>query len=106
MFQCGITFIGITAEELRPSKLRGYGELSEDAVVRCNKTCEDLTRLIDQVATHLSPGHRSRAAYNRQNRSSRRVLRPIKLMYPEVAGCGGPGWVMEFARRSNRPQWG
>ena len=54
--QCGITFMGITVEELRPSKLRGYGELSEDAVKRCNKTCEDLTRLIDQVATYLRQG--------------------------------------------------
>jgi hypothetical protein len=54
--QTGISFIGNTIDELRPSKLRGYGELKPEAAARCTKIHEDLGRLIDQVAAYLRRG--------------------------------------------------
>jgi GTP-binding protein EngB required for normal cell division len=54
--QTGLSFIGITVEELRPSKLRGYGELGQEARALTQKICEDLGRLVDQVAAYLRQG--------------------------------------------------
>jgi hypothetical protein len=54
--QTGISFIGITVDELRPSKLRGYGELGQEASAQCTKIYEDLGRLLDQVAAYLRRG--------------------------------------------------
>ena len=54
--QTGISFMSITVEELRPSKLRGYGPLKLEADTQTTKFCADLSRLVDQVATYLRQG--------------------------------------------------
>jgi GTP-binding protein EngB required for normal cell division len=54
--QTGISFIGNTVDELRPSKLRGYGELNQEASAQCTKINEDLGRLLDRVAAYLREG--------------------------------------------------
>jgi len=54
--QTGLSFIDITVEELRPSKLRGYGELGQEAHALTSKIREDLGRLVDQVATYIRQG--------------------------------------------------
>jgi GTP-binding protein EngB required for normal cell division len=54
--ETGLNFISIGAAELRPSKLRGYGELSQEAHSRITKVCEDLDRIIDQVMAYLRQG--------------------------------------------------
>lgn len=54
--QTGLTFISITAEELRPAKLSGYGELDPRGRSLSIKAYEDLERLIDQVAAYLRQG--------------------------------------------------
>ncbi len=65
--QVGLNFISVAAAELRPSKLRGYGELGQEARSRITKVCEDLDRLIDQVMAYLRQGLGS----NLQGRLSR-----------------------------------
>ena len=54
--QTTLQFISIAIAELRPSKLRGYGELRQEAPSLITKTCEDLDRLIDQVMAYLRQG--------------------------------------------------
>jgi GTP-binding protein EngB required for normal cell division len=54
--QTGVSFIGITVEELGPSKLRGYGTLDKEASTQSTKMREDLERLVDQVAAYLRQG--------------------------------------------------
>jgi GTP-binding protein EngB required for normal cell division len=54
--QCGITFIGITVDELRPEALRGYGALDETGYAQVAKIRDDLERLVDQVAAYLRQG--------------------------------------------------
>jgi GTP-binding protein EngB required for normal cell division len=54
--QTGLQFVSITVAELRPSKLRGYGEVGREAQSLMTKTCEDLDRLIDQVMAYLRQG--------------------------------------------------
>ena len=54
--QTGLSFIGITVEELRPSKLRGYGPLRQKGPEQCDKVNGDLGRLVDQVAAYLRQG--------------------------------------------------
>jgi hypothetical protein len=58
--QAGISFIGTAVDELRPSKLRGYGELGPEASARCIQISEDLGRLVDQVATYLRQAEAAR----------------------------------------------
>jgi GTP-binding protein EngB required for normal cell division len=54
--QTGLQSVSIAVAELRPSKLRGYGELSQEAPSLMTKICEDLDRLIDQIITYLRQG--------------------------------------------------
>ena len=54
--QIGITFIGITVEELRPKRLRGYGAVGQEAWDRVGKVYEDLRRLIDQLESYVRQG--------------------------------------------------
>ena len=60
VLQCGITFIGITVDELRPEKLRGYGALDETGYAQVAKIRDDLERLVDQVAAYAAPRTRAR----------------------------------------------
>src|SRR5262249_6550135 len=52
----GLQFISTTVEELRPSKLRGYGEVGREAHSRITTICEDLDRLIGQGMAYLRQG--------------------------------------------------
>ncbi len=54
--QCGISFVGITIDELRPEKLRGYGPLEESERLRLLKIHDDLERLIDRVGAYVRQG--------------------------------------------------
>jgi GTP-binding protein EngB required for normal cell division len=54
--QIALNFISIAVAELGPSKLRGYGELSQEARAQVTKICEDLDRLVDQVMAYLRQG--------------------------------------------------
>ncbi len=54
--QTGLGSISIAVAELRPSRLRGYGELGQEAHSRMTKICEDLDRLVDHVLTYLRRG--------------------------------------------------
>jgi GTP-binding protein EngB required for normal cell division len=54
--QTGLQFLSIAVAELRPSKLRGYGELRREAPSLVTKICEDLDRPIDQVIAYLRQG--------------------------------------------------
>jgi GTP-binding protein EngB required for normal cell division len=54
--QTAISFISIAVEELRPSRLRGYGKLAPEAVAQTNRLCDDLTRLVDRLAAYLRQG--------------------------------------------------
>lgn len=54
--QCGISFIGITIDELRAEKLRGYGPLDEAARERILKIHDDLERLIDRAGAYVRQG--------------------------------------------------
>ena len=51
-----LTFIGITVDELRPEKLRGYGALDETGYAQVAKIRDDLERLVDQVAAYVRQG--------------------------------------------------
>jgi GTP-binding protein EngB required for normal cell division len=54
--QCGISFVGITIDEMRPEKLRGYGDLDEAERARVLKIHDDLERLIDRVGAYVRQG--------------------------------------------------
>jgi hypothetical protein len=54
--QGGISFIGITVDELRPRKLRGYGTLDEEGWARAVTIQQNLERLIDRAAAYLRQG--------------------------------------------------
>jgi GTP-binding protein EngB required for normal cell division len=54
--QCGVSFIGITVDELRPEKLRGYGDLDDAGQARIHTIHDDLERLIDRVGAYLRDG--------------------------------------------------
>jgi len=52
----GISFVGINVAELGPKKLRGYGELEENAFAQATKFQQDLERLVDQAAAYIRQG--------------------------------------------------
>lgn len=54
--QTGLQFISIAVAEIRPSKLRGYGEVGQETRRDVTRICEDLDRLIDQVMAYLRQG--------------------------------------------------
>jgi GTP-binding protein EngB required for normal cell division len=54
--QTGLNFVSIAVAEIRPSKLRGYGDLGQEARQQVTKICEDLDRLTDQVMAYLRQG--------------------------------------------------
>ncbi len=54
--QCRIGSVSITVDELRPSRLRGYGALAPEASDRCTKICQDLGRLVDHLTAYLRQG--------------------------------------------------
>jgi hypothetical protein len=71
--QTGVSFIGIAVEEQRPSRLRGYGPINAEADERATRICEDLSRLVDQVATYLRQGAQRDLAGRLQNLEAARV---------------------------------
>jgi GTP-binding protein EngB required for normal cell division len=52
----GISFIGINLSELGLKKLRGYGDLGENASAQTMRFQQDLERLVDQAATYVRQG--------------------------------------------------
>ncbi len=54
--QCRIGSVSITVNELRPSRLRGYGAPAPEASDRCTKICQDLGRLVDHLTAYLRQG--------------------------------------------------
>lgn len=54
--QCGLNFVGITVDELRPEKLRGYGTLDEEGRALVLRIHDDLERLVDRVETYVRAG--------------------------------------------------
>jgi GTP-binding protein EngB required for normal cell division len=53
---CRIVGVDNTVDELRPSKLRGFGAVAEKTVTECTEIREDLGRLVNQVAAYLRQG--------------------------------------------------
>jgi GTP-binding protein EngB required for normal cell division len=54
--ETGLGFLNIAVESLRPARLIGYGALGPQPRLMSTKACEDLDRLIDQVAAYVRQG--------------------------------------------------
>jgi GTP-binding protein EngB required for normal cell division len=54
--QVGITFLGITVDELSPERLRGYGPLEATGATQAVKIQQGLRRLVQRLATYLHQG--------------------------------------------------
>jgi GTP-binding protein EngB required for normal cell division len=54
--QCGMIFLHIAVAEISPDRLRGYGTLDAAGQAHAVKMQQELTRLIDRVATYLRQG--------------------------------------------------
>src|SRR5487761_1122441 len=53
VLQCGVNFVHISAAEMSPGKLAGYGELDDDARDEVIKLQEDLERVVDRIGQYL-----------------------------------------------------